>query len=56
MTDFLIRLLRMILQLVTPELRKLLCDFLREFEVKAKKTPNPVDDLLAEVLKELFAC
>ena len=48
-------LIAKILEFVSPELRKFLVDAILEFEEKAKLTPNLWDDVLAFVLKKLFA-
>ena len=42
-----------LLEFVSPELRKLLVDFVLDLEAKAKLTPNPWDDVLVMVLKKL---
>ena len=43
-----------LLPVVTPEIRKFAEKFIREFEVKAKATPNIWDDALVDVLKAIF--
>ena len=48
-------IIKNILELVSPELRKFIVDFILEFEEKAKLTPNLWDDVLALVLKKIFA-
>lgn len=48
-------ILKTIMELVSPELRKLLVDFVLDLEVKAAATPNPWDDVLVLVLKKMLA-
>ena len=44
-------LLKMVLERISPELRKALVDLIKRLEDQAKATPNPVDDILVAVLK-----
>jgi len=41
---------------MTPEMRKQLCNALKELSEEAKKTPNPLDDIAIEVLILLTNC
>ena len=50
----LVRILRIIIRKSTPAIRKEICDFVREWEQKAKATPNKVDDVLAELVKAIL--
>ncbi len=50
MPNWLIKLLTWLLPLVTPELRKRLEEFARQFRIDAKKTENKADDILADIL------
>jgi len=55
-TAILLGLVIEMIQRMTPELRKLLCNFLFELNEKAKKTDNPVDDLFCMLFLGLLAC
>ena len=48
-------LIQKILEFVSPELRKFLVNAILEFEEKAKATDNLWDDVLAFLLKKVFA-
>lgn len=50
------RLLRLALGQITPELRKKLCEFFLNFREIAKQTENPWDDAFAELLIGIFKC
>ena len=50
--DILIRLLRY----MTPELRRGLCLFLKDWHKRCKGTENPFDDVVSELLLALFEC
>ena len=45
-----------IVTLVTPEVRKALCEGLEEAQQRAKQTANPWDDLLFDLLIVLLDC
>ena len=45
------RILQMILDRISPELRKALKDLIDRLEAQAKATPNPIDDILVAVLR-----
>ena len=49
-----VRILSDIAQRISPEMRKVLAGFVSRLEEAAKKTPNPVDDILVDVLKSLL--
>lgn len=53
--DLLLKMIHMILGVASPELRKMLVDWVNEFEKKAAATPNPWDDILAKLLKAVIA-
>lgn len=48
------KLLLLILPAVTPALKEMLCKFIEDFKVKAKATPNPMDDVMAEILDAIL--
>ena len=50
----LLQILGMVLGAATPELRKMLVEWVAEFKEKAAKTPNPWDDMLAALLEALI--
>lgn len=43
-----------ILNVVSPQLRKIIVDFVKKLEVEAEKTPNKFDDELVELVKYLL--
>lgn len=49
-----ITLLPTILSNVTPLIRDNLNELIKQLEEKARKTPNPIDDLLVDFLKSLL--
>jgi len=56
MKQILINLLIQLITLVTPELRKTLCEGLKVFVKEAKQSKNPWDDILADILIHIFDC
>jgi len=50
MPKWLLRLLSWILPLISVPLRKQLEEFARQFREDARKTDNPADDILADIL------
>jgi len=52
----LLSILIRLLEKMTPEFRRELCLFLRQWREKAKATENPIDDVVFESLLILFAC
>lgn len=55
MLDWL-ELLKKLLSLITPELRKVICESLNQWVETAKKTKSPIDDLVAWIMTKLFGC
>ena len=53
--NVIVRLLRMFLDLISPQLRQIIVDAVKELEKIAPTTPNPLDDLLVKVLKIILA-
>ncbi len=49
------KFLGLVLPLVTPELRKMLEEFIIKFHEKSLETDNPWDDMLSGFLMKLFA-
>jgi len=50
--EFLIRLLRLILPHITPEIRDAIKDLLETLAERAKRSQNPWDDIFIEILQE----
>lgn len=50
----LIKLLPLLITVLTPSLKEVVCVFVDEFEKKAKETANPWDDFAASILRELL--
>ncbi|MQY78103.1 MAG: hypothetical protein GH151_02745 [Bacteroidetes bacterium] len=47
-------LIKIILNAISPELRKLIVQFVLSLRVAAKKTKNPLDDILVEILIKIL--
>lgn len=47
------KLISLVIPVVTPALRDMLAEFLGKLEESAKKTPNPYDDILVDMLKAI---
>jgi len=56
MRELFIKLLMQVISLVTPEVRRSLCEGLREAQKRAKQTANPWDDLLFDMMIVLLDC
>ncbi|MBA7586412.1 hypothetical protein ES708_28410 [subsurface metagenome] len=54
MLSIILKLLKNILTGMSPEIRKLILEFLRDLEAKAEETPNPIDDIVVLLLRILF--
>lgn len=51
MNEWILRLITLIVGSASPELRKLIKDWVIELEVRAKETPNQFDDVLVGLIK-----
>lgn len=47
-------LIKIILTAISPELRKLIVQFILSLRASAKKTSNPLDDIIVEILIKIF--
>ncbi len=54
MDKILARFIPLILSVISPEIKQLVADFVIQLEANAKKTPNPWDDMLVELLKVII--
>lgn len=54
MNEWILRLIGLIFSVASPELRKMLDEWLTQLEAQAKKTSNPWDDILVGMLKTLL--
>jgi len=54
MNEILFRLIGLIVQVISPELRAELLKFVAQLEAQAKKTTNDWDDILVVVLKAVL--
>lgn len=54
MIAIILDLLSKLLTGMSPKIRELILDFLKELEIKAKETPNPIDDIIVLLLRILF--
>lgn len=50
----LVNILDTFLKTISPEIKKLLVEFIKELDIKAKATENPVDDFFVTFLAFLF--
>ena len=56
MGKWLIRMAQQVLMVATPEIVTTTKQLLDELEEKAKKTPNPWDDILVGTMKTILGC
>lgn len=54
MNLWILGLIRLVIGVVSPELRTGVKELLNSLEAKAKKTPNPWDDMLVAMLKQIM--
>ena len=54
MNKWVLKILSMILPLITPEIKNALCGLIKDLKERAAKTSNPWDDIVAELLEDLF--
>jgi len=54
MNEWILRLITLVVTVASPELRKMLSEWLGQLEANAKKTANPWDDILVGMLKTLL--
>ncbi|MBA7553506.1 hypothetical protein ES705_46098 [subsurface metagenome] len=54
MIALILTLLEKLLTGMSPKIRELILDFLKDLEAKAKETPNPIDDVIVLLLRILF--
>lgn len=54
MNDWIMRLFGLVVTVISPELRKGLEEWLNQLEQRAKKTPNPWDDVFVGILKSVL--
>ena len=48
------RVFGVLVNALTPELRTLITDAVKDWEVRAEETPNPWDDMFVDVLKSVL--
>ncbi len=53
--NFTMSIIQIIFNAISPDLRKLLVDFINTLSIKAAKTDNPLDDIVVNLIKQLFA-
>ena len=54
MDKIIMKILPLLITVLSPTLKEMLCKFVDEFEAKAKTTPNDWDDVAAWILRTLF--
>lgn len=54
MNEWLLRLVRLVLTVLSPELRTALVEWLDDLDARAKNTDNPWDDVLVGILKSIL--
>ena len=52
--EWAIKMLMMVLEKASPEIRQALVDLVKDWEVKALATPNKVDDILVYLVKKIL--
>ncbi len=51
MNEWILRLITLVVGSASPELRKIIKEWVLELEKRAKETPNPFDDVLVGLIK-----
>jgi len=51
MNEWLLRIMVLVVGSASPDLRKMIKEWVTELEIKAKDTPNPFDDVLVGLIK-----
>lgn len=54
MSDWIFRILVLVIGVVSPEIRTGVTELLDKLEAQAKKTANPWDDILVALLKQIM--
>ena len=54
MNKILAQLLPLILTVMTPEIKKLVVDFVKQLDEQTKKTSNPWDDMFVAIFKGII--
>lgn len=54
MNNWIAALIRQMLSVISPELRKVVTELVNKLEADAKKTPNPWDDIFVGLLKYIL--
>lgn len=54
MNEWIIRVFRLMVGVISPELRTGIAEWLNQLEAKAKKTPNPWDNVFVGILKSVL--
>jgi len=54
MSEWLYRLIALVMGQVSPELRSGIVEWVKNLEERAKKTPNPWDDVFVGILKSVL--
>jgi len=54
MNEWIMRVILLVISAATPEIKQGINEWLDDLEVKAKATPNPIDDVLVGLLKSLL--
>ena len=52
--EWALKMLMMVLEKASPEIRQALVDLVKDWEVKALATPNKVDDILVYLVKKIL--
>lgn len=54
MNEWILRLIGLVVSVASPELRKMLEEWIKGLEAQAKQTANPWDDVLVAMLKTVL--
>ena len=54
MIAILLEILSKLIKGISPKIREAMLEFLKDLEIKAQETPNPIDDIVVLLLRILF--
>lgn len=55
LVSVMVQMLPLLIERITPMLREQIVSFVNSFAEQAEQSPNPYDDILADLLKTLFS-
>lgn len=54
MNEWIMKVILLVISSATPDIKNSIVEWLDDLEVRAKATPNPIDDVLVGLLKTIF--